>query len=273
VFRPRSPQIHLSATSSEIGDDPSYLSQASLTGEAAILTFGLWASKVSDVHYDPSGMGIFTSTTLLGKNHKKVTCISAYISIQKGGHVGADTVHAQQKTIYEKSCLASKCPIQPNFCPRKHAIITLQAYIESLQKQDHAIILIVDANQASHECYSSTDVRPYTIEWLKIQCNLSDPFIDLVGKRPSSTTQIPNRDIDYILTWNISPSHISTLELNTPALSDHLGLILDFDLGSYFNASYLAPAPLPIRSLTSGNKKAVDLYFWSMYWIDSESTK
>jgi len=267
VFRPRSPRIHLLATSSEIGDDPSYLSQA------IILTFGLWASKVSKVHYDPSGMGIFTSTTLLGKNHKKVTCILACISVQKSGHVGADTVHAQQKTIYEKSCLASKRPIQPNLCPRKHAIITLQAYIESLQKQDHAIILMVDANQASHECYSSTDVRPYTIEWLKIQCNLSDPFIDLVGKRPSSTTQIPNRDIDYILTWNISPSHISTLELNTPALSDHLGLILDFELGSYFNASYSAPAPLPIRSLTSGNKKAVDLYFWSMYWIDSESTK
>jgi hypothetical protein len=49
------------------------------------------------------------------------------------------------------------------------------------------------------------------IEWLWLQRGLEDPFIKLMGSRPNSTTQTPNRPTDFILTFGITPESISTL--------------------------------------------------------------
>jgi hypothetical protein len=45
-----------------------------------------------------------------------------------------------------------------SFCPRINAIKLLDFLIQSLQKQGHAIILVVDVNQTRKECYSQKDV-------------------------------------------------------------------------------------------------------------------
>lgn len=119
---------------------------------------------------------------------------------------------------------------------------------------------MLDANQTFHECYSSNDVRPYTTEWLKLSRGMIDPFIQTSGYRPYSTTQIPIRDIDYVLTFNVPVTTISTLPLNTPAQSDHLGILFDVDISSFFSANYSDVATYPKRMLTSGNKKAVESY-------------
>jgi hypothetical protein len=60
--------------------------------------------------------------------------------------------------------------------------------------------------------------------------------------------------MDWVLTYGISALSISTLALNIPAISDHLGILLDFDLESYFSSSFLALATFPTQNLTSGNK-------------------
>ncbi len=87
-----------------------------------------------------------------------------------------------------------------------------------------------------------------------------DPFVTILGQRPNSTTLLPNRDIDYILTYGIEIKNISTLSPNIPSHSDHLGLILDIDFHSYFSSSYsdlFDPAP---QSLTANNEKSVSSY-------------
>jgi len=89
---------------------------------------------------------------------------------------------------------------------------------------------------------------------------MQDPFIERNGSRPSSTTQTPHRDIYFILTFGITPLHISILPLNSPAQSDHLGIIFDLDIANFFAASYSDIALAPTRMLTSGNKKAVTDY-------------
>jgi hypothetical protein len=119
---------------------------------------------------------------------------------------------------------------------------------------------MLDANQASAECYNASDVKPYSIEWLKVHRGLTDPFIALTGRRPLSTTQTPMRDIDYFYTWGILPTALSTLPLNTPAQSDHLGIIFDLDLAKFFDTSYSDMGVHPTHFLSSGNKKAVDVY-------------
>jgi hypothetical protein len=121
IFRPHFNQVHLSAVSSAVGLDPLYLNKY-LIGGSAILTFGLWASKVSQTIQDESGYGSFTVTTMSGKNKKCISFISAYIAIQKGSDIGTEFLFAQQLTIYEKLSLKSKRIPSKKFSPRENAI-------------------------------------------------------------------------------------------------------------------------------------------------------
>jgi hypothetical protein len=89
---------------------------------------------------------------------------------------------------------------------------------------------------------------------------MEDPFVKLVNFRPNSTTVIPNRDIDFILTYGINVTNISTLSPNSPATLDHLGIILDIDLASHFSSTYSDLGSLPYRMLTSGNWRSVEMY-------------
>jgi hypothetical protein len=67
-----------------------------IVGGAAILTFGLLASKVINAFPDPCGFGSFTVTTIQGKGNKHISIISAYIAVQKGSDIGIDSLYAQQ---------------------------------------------------------------------------------------------------------------------------------------------------------------------------------
>jgi hypothetical protein len=98
-------QIHISATSSNIGHDPNYFGQKNLTGGVAILTFDHWATKISQTRSDPRGHGTFTVTTIRGRNGKHLSLIGAYISVNKGQHVGPNTVWNQQLTLMEREAM------------------------------------------------------------------------------------------------------------------------------------------------------------------------
>jgi hypothetical protein len=91
LFHPHFNQIHLSATSSNIGNDPLYMNKH-LVGGSAILTFGLWSSKVSFSPLDESGHGIFSITTIQGKGKRCISFISAYIAVSKGADIGTESL-------------------------------------------------------------------------------------------------------------------------------------------------------------------------------------
>jgi hypothetical protein len=63
-----------------------------------------------------------------------------------------------------------------------------------------------------------------------------------------------------VLTSGITIDSISTIPINTPAKSDHLGIILDINLAGHFNSTFSEIHSMPPRSLTSGNKSSVDAY-------------
>jgi hypothetical protein len=48
------------------------------------------------------------------------------------------------------------------------AIRRLVSIIRDLQKQNHAIVLMLDANQTLKECYKGSSVKRYSIEWLRM---------------------------------------------------------------------------------------------------------
>lgn len=72
---------------------------------------------------------------------------------------------------------------------------------------------------------------------------MDNPFIQLLGGRPNSTTNTPNRDIDFLLTYGISVKNISTLLPSIPAHSDHLGIVFDLDLEIFFLQPIQMSAP------------------------------
>jgi len=259
LFRSISPHIHISADSSATGNSREYFIKQ-LIGGTAIITTGIWSTKVSYVQGDDSEFGSFTITTLQGKNQKRISFIAAYIAVNKGSNIGIDSLFAQQTTIYEQNCLLQNRIPDKKYCPRKHAIQRLDDLISSLQPERHAIILMLDANQTPKECYSSCEIKPYTIEWLKERRGLNDPFIDLCGAHPNSTTQIPFRDIEYVLTYGVNSSSISTLGLNNPAPSDHFGICFDNDMVKFFNSSYSNLSTYQPRGLASGHGPSVSPY-------------
>ncbi len=125
-----------------------------------------------------------------------MSLIEAYIAVQKGSIIGETSVHAQQVTLMELEAKKKRIKSRANYCPRKDAIKELSNLIASLQEQEHAIILMIDANQASIECVNSKGIEPHSIEWLRVEHGLDDQLIEHFGRRPPTTTINNGRDID-----------------------------------------------------------------------------
>jgi len=121
IFKPYFHQVHLSATSSDVGNDPNFFNRH-LVGGAGILTCSHWASKVSGSSTDTSGNGTYTITTIQGKGNKFISFIAAYIAVQKGSDIGVESLYAQQYTIYKRSCIRAGRTPDYSFCPRRDAI-------------------------------------------------------------------------------------------------------------------------------------------------------
>jgi hypothetical protein len=251
-----------------------FLCMPTLIGGAAIVTLDQWAPKVCATSADPRGQGTYTSTTYKGKNGKHLTLICAYISVEKGANIGDNTLYNQQITIMEQQAKKDNRVWEKPRCPRKEAIKELSNFIHDLQEQDHSIVLAVDANQTPRECYKANTLKHKTIEWLRQEHGLIDPFIELFQNRPSSTTIHPHRDIDYILTHNIPTTGITLLTPDTPATSDHCGLCIDIDIAQLFNSTYSDLAATPMQRLTMDNVKAkkeyenlaTKLFLEARYW-------
>ncbi len=155
----------------------------------------------------------------------------------KEANISHSSLHTQQCTIHERESVKHGV-IPKSFCPRVNVIKNLNQIILDLQKKNHAIILMVYTNQTPNECYHSKKLNPFTIKWLRVQRGMEDPFVQCVNSRPNPTTLTPNRDIDYILTNGIKIPSIPTLHPNNPAHSDHLGIVFDVDLSSYFYVEF-----------------------------------
>lgn len=231
-------QAHVSATSCDIGLQPTYKNRYNLTGGVAIVMTNHWTSKICGTKQDPRGHGSFTVIALQGRNGKKLSIIAAYISVEKGTSAGINTVHAQQRYMMEYQAMQDgKVPLDLP-CPRKEAVKAIGEMIHKLQEDGHAIILTIDANQTPSECKTLSGIKPYSIEWLCIEYGMGDPFIELCSTRPPSTTIHPNRDIDFVLTHGIIPTGITTLQTNIPSKSDHIGICIDINIEETFGGKY-----------------------------------
>jgi len=89
---------------------------------------------------------------------------------------------------------------------------------------------------------------------------MDDPFINLFGSRPSTTTINPNRDLDWVLTWGIQLSSLSVLPINNPATSDHLRISIDIGTNNLFGSSHGCFSQPTQQKLNSKNIQARTKY-------------
>jgi hypothetical protein len=127
--------------------------------------------------------------------------------------------------------MAVKVP-KSEFCPLKDAIRRLKDTIQDLQQKNHPIFPNVGCEPITGRMLQG--IEPYWIEWLILQRGIDDLFVQLMARWPNSTTITPNRDIDFVLTYGINVSNLSTMAPNIPVHFDHLGIVLDLYLGVYF---------------------------------------
>ncbi len=252
--------IHMSYDSSVVGDQAPYNKYRNLIGGALILSLDHWATRVVSSNGDNRGHGSFTMTTYSGRRNKSLTIICAYIAVQKGSDLGETSFYSQQTLLMEQQWKATTNTPYRHKCPRKEAIKELHWVIIELKEKNHSIILFLDANQTSQSCYTKGDIKMHTIEWLRLETGMDDPFIQSQGTQPTTTTLHPGRDIDYILTWQVSPQYVSLLPLNIPSYSDHHAFCLDIDIQSLFDNTYSELQQQPRRLLTSTNIKAQATY-------------
>jgi hypothetical protein len=78
--------------------------------------------------------------------------------------------------------------------------------------------------------------------------------------RPPTTTINPDRDLDWVLTWGVQISTLSTLPVNFPAISNHLGFCIDIDISNLFGSTYGCFSQPLQRKLTSKNVGAREKY-------------
>jgi hypothetical protein len=58
---------------------------------------------------------------------------------------------------------------------------------------------MLDANQTSKLFFSRGGIKTHTMEWLRLQTGMDDPFISMFGHRSPTTTILKVSDIDYVL--------------------------------------------------------------------------
>jgi hypothetical protein len=167
--------------------------------------------------------------------------------VKKGSNYGKTSLYAQQMTLMKIENKCNNSTPKVTFCPCKAAIKALSDTIALLQEQNHAIILMIDANQATHKCYPNKGIKLHSIERLCLEHGLDDPFTEHFRKRPPTTMINKNHDIDYVFTWGLTFDCITTLSVNIPANSDHLGICIDINIEHHFGGSHSHLSSIPHR--------------------------
>jgi len=222
-----------------------------LTGGTLTSAVGSWSTRVSKKEEDPSGMGRWSSLTLIGKQNKKLTIITGYRCVRSSGDGSAWT----QEKIFMRDRQSKEAPH-----PRKQFIADLTEFIQEKQKQKHDIILNLDANEVLGE-------ESGGISKLARDCRLYDlldlPDVAADEQLRDTYRRGSNRRIDYMFGSQRAKDSIrrcGALAYNDGIISDHRGLFLDLDPTVLFGGNVHDPVSPTARGFTSKNEKKVKKY-------------
>ncbi|KAI2506764.1 hypothetical protein MHU86_7659 [Fragilaria crotonensis] len=202
---------------------------------------------------DSSGLGRWCGITLMGKRERKFSVMTCYRSCSGSINTAplGSTFHREYMYYKERG------ESHPN--PRKCFFDDLSRVIQQLHHNDHAIMLMLDANSTLE---SDSKFRDFMDKNDLFDLHNSDPA-------PSTYIGANNRRIDYILGCSRTKEALSrqgTLSYFEGPQSDHRGLFVDITLSELFGLS-LEDQPMKgadRRYLKGGNPEKVQQYISSM---------
>ncbi|KAI2492618.1 hypothetical protein MHU86_21932 [Fragilaria crotonensis] len=226
----------------------SYQSGGNLTLITGALVAQATASKVSD---DPKGLGRWNSVTLEGKSDSRISIITAYRSCP--GSIKTSPIGS----VFSREYTYLKDQGHSSLNPRTVFLADLHEFIRPMQEQGNAIILMMDAN--------ATIESDQRLASFIQSCSLHD----LHANDPATSTYIgaAARRIDYIFGCQKIREVMSrsgTLSYSEGPQSDHRGLYVDLELGSYLQSTKMKISQPTHRSLQTGNPELVSSYHSSM---------
>ena len=206
-----------------------------------------------DALQDPTGLGRWCGMTFEGKGTSFMSVLTAY-RVCEGSITNASIGRAHHR---EYEYFRSKGENAPQ--PRTRFLQDLEQYILQLQAQDHAILLMMDAN-------SDMDTDKRLVDMISA-CGL----FDLHQSSPAPSTYIGtnHRRIDYMFGCSRVRDGMSrqgTLSYFEGPQSDHRGLYVDLKVQEILSTDLeLATiAPSIKRHLHSSNPELVEIYLDSM---------
>ena len=213
---------------------------------------------------DSTGLGRWSGITFEGRRSQKLSVITAYRTCD--GTIST----APLGITYHRECIYFKDKGESSPQPRRRFLQDIQEAIEKLQSDNHAVMLMLDANATLNSDQHFLDM-----------INALD-LIDLHQLAPAPSTYIgsPNRRIDYILGCprvHTAVTRQGSLAYFEGPHSDHRGLYVDLDLKQLFDLDLdsVQLANASVRALRTGNPELISTYIAGMqkYYKDHNMTE
>jgi len=218
-------------------------------GGTVTVATGRWTGRVFVSGKDPWGMGRFSYIGLRGRKQRTIIVITIY-------RVGRQTIKtAGPKTVFhqEWQILRESGTDEPD--PRERLVDDMIAFVRSNQAEGHEIIVMGDINENVRNLHPRKGMGR-----LLRTCQLQDVH----QQHPHTATHANGNDpIDCILGSPLIADCVRrsgyTAFYETHS-SDHRGLFVDVDVGTFFESNNWDATRLELRLLRSNNPKSVKRY-------------
>jgi hypothetical protein len=200
--------------------DPIPPTENSCAGGSITSVFSEWVTRVNGADVtDPSGLGRWSGITLSGKSKSRLTILTAYRVC--AGSISSAPIGSSFAREYEH--LKDSGIEHPN--PRKQFFTDISVTIKALQKADHKILLMLDANEHL--------VEGQALDVFEKNLNLHD----IQAKDPATSTYIrkENSRLDYMFGCadvQKATAQQGTLAYSVGPSSDHRALFVDQKYGA-----------------------------------------
>ena len=237
----------LVGSSSAIGACEAYKPGGTMT-----IVDGNWSSRVTK-HVDSNKLGRWSYVTFHGCDDTMFTIITAYrcCSGQTNKTVGTCSSFMQQETLLKQKGV--------NKSPQEAMIVDLQALIARLIRDDHEILLNIDANEL-------WDVKGSRIQEMTVALGLIDIAKERHGGPVPATYVRKNsaRRIDYMLCIEGVQKSVMAMGIATedvdPVMGDHRPQYLDINVNGLLKLNIHDVCSPTARKLKSSNPKNVEIY-------------
>jgi hypothetical protein len=207
-------------------------------GGTLIMAQGDLVGRIKDRGSD--SLGRWSWMTMVGKNQRLVTVISAYqVCIRPTNRTGTTAYHQQESLLRQKGIKKAK--------PRKYFQHDLDEFICLCKTRQELVILMGDFNEALNERSSMARIASnHGLVDIVFQCN---PHLPEPHKYARGSSRI-----DYVL---ISPKLVDAVQLcgyqpfQQRIKSDHRGMFIDFDTSMLFGNNTQALGRAVLRNFTA----------------------